>query len=154
MNFNRILLGKLKSDAGTSADGENMWLGKHRWDCGWDWAFGYVGNKNCHFHFKSLLYITDGSGSIKYTASDLFAETKISDREWWIMRDLFAQAYALQRAAEVYEYGGHQTTVPGVTDIIANKERADQLNADLAKVLDLVWDHACKAVNKPAAVEA
>jgi hypothetical protein len=41
-----------------------------------------------------------------------------------------------------------------VTDIIANKERADQLNADLAKVLDLVWDHACKAVNKPVAVEA
>lgn len=150
-NSNKILLGKLKSDAGTSiADGENVWLEKHKWDCGWYWGFGYVGNRNCHFHFDSLLYIKDGKGSVKYTASDLFASTQISDKDWWVMRDLFSQAYALKKAAEVYRYGGHQTTVPGVTDIIANKERADQINADLAKVLDLVWDYACKAVSKEA----
>lgn len=147
-NFNKILLGKLKSDAGTCADGENLWLEKHKWDCGWYWAFGYVGNKNCHFHFDSLLYIKDGKGSIKYTASDLFQSTEITDREWWLMRDLFTQAYALKKAAEVYQHGGHQMFKAGVTDIIANKERADQINADLQKVLDLVWDHACNAVNK------
>ena len=154
MNFNKILLGKLKSDAGTSADGENMWLEKHKWDCGWYWGFGYVGNKNCHFHFDSLLYIKDGKGSVKYTASDLFESTKITDKEWWVIRDLFSQAYALQKAAEVYQYGGHQTTVVGTTDIIKNKERADQINADLQKVLDLVWDYTCKAVNKEQLKEA
>jgi hypothetical protein len=154
LNQNKILLGKLKSDAGTSADGENVWLEKHKWDCGWYWAFGYLGNKNCHFHFDSLLYIKDDKGSVKYTASDLFESTKITDKEWWVMRDLFSQAYALKKAAEVYQHGGHQTTVAGTTDIIKNKERADQINADLAKVLDAVWDVACKAVNKEQVKEA
>jgi hypothetical protein len=144
----KIFLGKLKTDAGTCANGENIWLEKHKWDCGWYWAFGYVGNKNCHFHFDGLLYIKDGKGSVKYTASDLFASTQISDKDWWIMRDLFSQAYALKKAAEVYQYGGHQTIVPGVTDIIKSKERADQINVDLAKVLDCVWDHTCKSVSK------
>jgi hypothetical protein len=148
-NTNKILLGKAKADAGTSADGENIWLEKHKWDCGWYWGFGYVGNKDCHFHFESMLYIKDGKGSCKYGASDLFETTNITDKEWWVIRDLFVQAYALKKAAEVYRYGGHQINQTGVTDIIKNKERADQINADLAKVLDLVWDYACKAVNKP-----
>lgn len=148
-SFNKILLGKLKDDAGTQiADGENVWLEKHKWDCGWYWGFGYVGNKNCHFHFDSLLYIKDGKGSVKYCASDLFESTKITDKEWWVIRDLFSQAYALQKAAEVYQKGGHQTTVVGVTDVIKDTDFAKQINADLQKVLDLAWDHACKAVNK------
>ena len=88
-------------------------------------------------------------GAVKYCASDLFESTNITDEEWWVIRDLFVQAYALRKAAEVYRYGGHQTTVHGVTDIIKNEERAAQINADLAKVLDTVWDAVCKAVNKP-----
>ena len=152
-NFNKILLGKLKTDAGTFADGENLWLEKHNWDCGWYWGFGYLGNKNCHFHFDSLLCIKDGKGDVKYCASDLFESTNISDSDWWIIRDLFVQAYALRKAAEVYQYGGHQKTKAGTTDLIKNKERADQINADLAKVLDAVWDLACAAVNKAATVE-
>jgi hypothetical protein len=154
-NFDKILLGKLKGNAGTGvADGENIWLEKHNWSCGWYWGFGYLGNKNCHFHFNSLLHIKDGKGSVKYCASDLFESTKISDKEWWVIRDLFVQAYALQKAAEVYQYGGHQATKPGLTDIIKNQERADQINADLAKVLDTAWDYACKAVNKQIEVAA
>ena len=148
-DFNKILLGKAKADAGTCADGENVWLEKHKWDCGWYWGFGYVGNKNYHSHFDSLLYIKDGKGAVKYEASDLFESTNITDKEWWVIRDLFVQAYALKKAAEVYQHGGHQITVSGVTDIIKNKERADQINADLAKVLDTVWGVVCKAVNKP-----
>lgn len=147
-SFDKILLGKLKADAGTCADGENIWLEKHKWDCGWYWGFGYVGNKNCHFHFDSLLYIKDGKGSVKYTANDLFESTKITDKEWWVIRDLFVQAYALKKAAEVYQMGGHQSTEPGVTDVIRNTALAKQINADLQKVLALAWDYACKAVNK------
>ena len=146
--MNKIRLGKLKANAGTFADGETIYLDKHSWDCGWYWGFGYVGNRNCHFHFDSLLYIKDGKGSVKYCASDLFDDTNITDKEWWVIRDLFTQAYALRKAAEVYRYGGHQTTVVGTTDIIKDADMATRLNADLAKVLDLVWDYACKAVNK------
>ncbi len=149
-DFNKILLGKLKSNAGTFADGENIWLEKHKWECGWYWGFGYIGNKNCHFHFESLLYIKDGKGSYKYTASDLFEATSITDLEWWVIRDLFVQAYALKKAAEVYEHGGHQTSQHSLIDIIHNKERAAQINADLSKVLDAVWQFTCNAINKGA----
>lgn len=147
----KILLGNIKSHAHTFVENEPIWLEKHRWDCGWYWAFGYIGNSEHHAHFDSLLHIKDSKdskGEIKYMASKLFKTTNITDEEWWVIRDLFVQAYALQKAAEVYRRGGNQTARPGVTDIIVNKARADQINADLAKVLDTVWDFTCKAVNK------
>jgi hypothetical protein len=135
----KILLGTLKSDAGTEiADGEVIYLSKHKWDCGWYWGFGYVGNVRSHFHFESLIKNTK-------TASELFDRTNIADKEWWVIRDLFVQAYALQKAAEVYRYGGHQTSLAGVTDIIKNPEIAKQLNADLEKVLDVLWDYVVKS---------
>lgn len=145
---NKIKLGKLKSDAGSYADGEVIWLTKHSWDCGWYWSFGYLGNRDCHFHFDSILFLKDSKGNILYTASDLFQETNISDKEWWVIRDLFVQAYALQKAAEVYRHGGHQTSQKGVTDVIQNLEMSNRLNEDLKKLLDTLWDFVSKAVVK------
>ena len=130
----KILLGKLKANAGTYADGENLWLEKHSWDCGWYWGFGYVGNKNSHFHFDSLMEGT------KYQASDIFAQTNINDNDWWVIRSLFKQAYALRSAAEVYKNGGNQTFLAGTTDVIKNEEMATRLNRDLEVVLDKLWD--------------
>ena len=143
---NTLYLGMLKDDAGTYADGEALWLTKHEWSCGWYWSLGYVGNKNCHFHFNDLLCIKTADGSVKYCASDLFKTTNISDKEWWVIRDLFVQAYALQKAAEVYRYGGHQTTVEGVTDTVKSEDMAAKLNADLARVLDVLWVFVEQAV--------
>jgi hypothetical protein len=154
MTKDKVLLGRLKRDAGSDiADGENIWLSKHSWDCGWYWGFGYLGNKNCHFHFESLLYIKKANGACKYVASDLFDDTKITDKEWWIMRDLFVQAYALQAAAEVYRHGGHQGFQAGLTNMIVDETMAARVNADLEKVLDALWTYVVQAVNKPEIVE-
>jgi hypothetical protein len=152
MSKDKRLLGRLKTDAGTCADGSFLYLTKHSWDCGWYWGFGYVGNANCHFHFDSLLYIKDSKGTVKYEASDLFAETKITDKEWWVIRDLFVQAYALKKAAKVYRHGGHQTQVPGVTDIIKHPTMVVCINKDLEKVLDTLWSFIVVALDKPEAV--
>lgn len=144
----KIRLGRLKTDAGTPADGEWVYLDKHSWDCGWYWAFGYLGNRHCHFHFDSLLYIKNGKGGVKYEASALFSETAITDREWWVIRDLFVQAYALKKAAAVYRRGGGQTSMRGVTDLVCSKDLEDRLNKDLEQVLDTLWDFICEAVQK------
>ena len=64
----------------------------------------------------------------------------ITQDQWWIIRDLFKQAYALQKAAGVYQYGGHQTHNPGITDCIKNLEMAALINKDLEIVLNKVWD--------------
>lgn len=142
----KVFLGNIKSHAGTFVENEPIWLEKHSWDCNWYWAFGYLGNSKSHTHFESLLNIKNANGSICYEASELFRSTNIKNKAWWVIRDLFVQAYALKKAAEAYQNGGHQIiTVPGITDVIKNKERADQINADLAKVLDTVWDVVCRA---------
>lgn len=145
--MNKIYLGRLKPDTGTFAAGERIYLTKHKWDCGWYWAFGYVGNAKTHFHFDNLLYPKKG-GQVQYLASEIFQSTPISDADWWVIRDLFVQAYALKKAAEVYQHGGHQTTREGVTDLIKNLAMARTLNADLERVLDKVWEVVSQAVNK------
>ena len=74
--------------------------------------------------------------------------TSITQDQWWIIRDLFKQAYALQKAAEVYQYGGHQTLNPGITDCIKNLEMAALINKDLKTVLDKVWDFLLHEVKR------
>lgn len=133
MNHEVIYLGTLAP--GQLFGGEKIWLEKHSWNCDWYWGFGYIGNRNLHFHINSLI-----KEPAPCEASSLFSETKISDDTWWIARDLFIQAYALKNAAEVYQYGGSQRPKKGVTDIIENPETAKQLNADLEKVLDKAWE--------------
>ena len=114
-------------------DNERMYVTKHKWDCNWYWALGYVGNDNCHFHFDS--YLKDGK-----SVNDVFTECNFTYTDWWVIRDLFTQAYALKKIAEVYQYGGHQITKAGVTDIIKNSDKAKQVNEDLKLILDTVWD--------------
>lgn len=145
MDYNKIRLGKMKEDAPFYTAGENVYLTKHKWECGWYWGFGYIGNKDSHYHFDSLL---ENCNNGFVTASEIFEKTNIDDATWWLIRDLFTQAYALQKAAEVYRHGGHQTSRKGVTDIIIDDAMATRLNADLEKVLDAVWEIACAAVNK------
>ncbi|CAB4130541.1 hypothetical protein UFOVP121_12 [uncultured Caudovirales phage] len=137
----KILLGTLKNDADSPASGENLYLEKHKWDCGWYWGMGYIGNNRCHFHFESIL-------KNNALASEMFETTRITDSEWWVIRDLFKQAYALRAAAEVYLYGGHQTSSKGITDILQNAAKARQINDDLERILNLVWDYTCEAIHK------
>ena len=111
-----------------------LYLSKHSWDCGWYWGFGYIGNSRCHMHIDSLI---NGEYDVKKVFD---GGTKITQDQWWIIRDLFTQAYALKGAAEVYRHGSHQTTEPGITDCIKNLEMAARINKDLQIVLDKVWD--------------
>jgi hypothetical protein len=121
----KILLGKQGR--------ESIYLTKHTWDCEWYWGMGYLGNATMHFHMDSII-------ERETDVNVIFTETKISQRDWWIVRDLFIQAYALKRAAEVYRHGGHQTSAVGITNCIRQPDIADKLNADLKIVLDTVWN--------------
>lgn len=144
----KIFLGVTKTDGIFTAPGEWVFITKHEWQCDWYWAFGWVGNLKCHFHFDSLMKV-----DVPYEASEIFSDPLLSDNEWWVLRDLYKQASALKAAAEVYQYGGHQSSKKGVTDVIKNKEKADVLNADLKIVLDVAWDMLEKAHAAKLAVE-
>lgn len=117
--------------------GKNGWtnLMKHRWDCGWYWGFGYLGNASCHWHFQSILEDHENGTDVQKVFPK---STWISQKQWWIIRDLFVQAYALKKAAETYRYGGHQSSDAEDFRIIS-ASRAKAINEDLGLLLDRIW---------------
>lgn len=126
-NKDRLFIG---NDKNTN---EPIYLYKHSWDCGWYWGMGYLGNSNCHFHFDS--YLKDG----KYDVSDHLSQSPFTQADWWILRDLFVQAYALKAAAEVYCHGGHQTHKAFELWDLRNPAKAEDLNKDLENILEAIW---------------
>lgn len=126
----KIYLGKGKAGM---LEGENIYLLKHTWDCDWYWGFGYIGNSNSHSNFKENLLTKETS------ISKLLDNPQYSQDSWWIIRDLFKQAYVLKDCAEIYRHGGHQTFSKGTTDIIKDEEMCKRLNSDLEKVLNKLW---------------
>lgn len=145
----KIYLGKVRPGATEYLDGEAMYLEKHEWQCGWYWALGYIGNARTHCHFDGQFL----KGN-PLEANEVFITTNITNGEWWVIRDLFVQAYALRKAAEVYQYGGHQAPKKGLTDVIRNPDMAKTLNADLERVLDALWVYASEAIKPKAVKEA
>lgn len=139
----RILLGRVRKaipetqtykSEGLSILGEEIYIEKHKWACGWYWGFGYIGNKNLHCHadvFIEQLLWSD--------VDDVFEESLFNNKNFWVFKDLLRQAYALKKTAEIYQYGGHCSSKKGVTDIILNKQMSRKLNDDLEKVLGMLW---------------
>lgn len=123
----RILLG-------TTIDNEVIYLSKHSWDCGWHWGFGYLGNKNLHYHFDTYL-----KGD-EWMVDKIFKQTIIMQDQWWILCDLFKQAYALKACAAIYQYGGHLSSKTGMTDVLKSDDKAKVLNDDLEIILDKIWE--------------
>jgi hypothetical protein len=135
----KIFIGKVREDFKGNernyVSGEKLFITQHSWDCDWYWGFGYIGNKDLHTHFDSTFL----GGAEAYDVEKVFETPVLTSKEWWLVRDLFVQAYALKGAAEVYRHGGYQTSMKGVTDIIKDDEMCTRLNADLQAVLDKVW---------------
>ena len=129
---------------GNTTEYGRLYLSKHSWDCGWYWGMGYIGNSRLHMHMH-----IDSLINGEYDVNKIFdGGTKITQDQWWVIRDLFRQAYALKCAAFVYQYGGRQTTKLGITDCIKNLEMAALINKDLEIVLDKVWDFIVNEVKR------
>ncbi len=125
---------------GTDHHGERLWLEKHEWQCGWYWAFGYIGNRNLHMHIDSKIKHPAGYKPDWTNVSHQFAETWITQAQWWVIRDLFLTAYALKEAAATYRHGGHQTA-NAAPYRVTSEETAARLNADLETLLGNIWEY-------------
>jgi len=118
---------------------ENIYLSAPSWDCGWYWGFGYLGNKNCHYHVEGLTkheeYDTDKK-CFKYEFTNLYDGFKkhfgssliIRDSQLWKLVELFKTFYVLKECAETLGRGGvHYTTNP-CKNIIMNIEETTRIN--------------------------
>lgn len=129
----RIYLGKVKDDfKNTMIQGEQLYLTKHEWQCDWYWAFGWIGNKNLHTHFDStLLWNLD--------ATKIFDSPIYNEHDWYVIQELFARAYALKAAAEIYSRGNANITAKSVCGSIRDLALAERINADLEAILNTLW---------------
>ena len=118
---------------------ESIYLSPPSWDCNWYWGFGYLGNKNCHYHVDSLtkqeLY-NDEKNIWEYKFYNLkdgldkhFGDTYIiKESQRWEFAELMQTFYNLKNTAEVLGRGGSYLTDNPCREIIINNEEVKRIN--------------------------
>lgn len=132
MNYSKIKLGRV--------DNETIYLSPPSWDCGWYWGFGYLGNRNCHYHVDGLKKIQTYNAKKQvweYEFVDLhegfkkhFGESFIvkDDKDIWKLAELFETFYTLKEAAEVLGRGGSHVTSNPCASVIKNLDEVKRIN--------------------------
>lgn len=113
----QILIGK--------NDNRSIYLTAPSWDCGWYWGFGYLGNKDSHYHIDTL-----GKGKVLFEAfKNHFGDTLVvRESQLWTLCELFQTFYDLKNTAEVLGRGGSHYTYNPCKDIITNKQEVERIN--------------------------
>jgi len=114
----RFLMGKVNNEC--------IYLSAPNWDCGWYWGFGYLGNKDCHYHLNGL--------NNKINLYDAIREhfgkslTIKEDKDIWTFCELVLTAYSLKETAEVLGRGGSHMTKNPCQNIIKNEVEEKRIN--------------------------
>ena len=130
-NYSKILLGYNNN--------EPIYLSPPSWDCGWYWGFGYLGNRNCHYHVDGLTKIETYNNDAKaFTTKSVnlydgfiehFGNTlRVRKSDLWTLVELFQTFYALKKTAEVLGRGGSHYTTNPAKDIIINTDEVTRIN--------------------------
>lgn len=129
---------------------EGIYLEDFEWQRGLYWAGGYISNRNMHCHFDGcFLEVPDyrghplgdfkpqslSNGAAVWEKLSFFLDNaQYTDEQWWRIKDLFRQFYALKAAAKTFQYGGHCTS-KGRQPQEINKVMAEQINNHIKKVI-------------------
>jgi len=125
-------------------DGENIYLSSPSWDCGWYWGWGYLGNKNCHYHVSGL----NPNINLHDALIEHFGDTlKVRKSDMWVLAELFQTFYKLRGAAEMYKHGGAYLTTNPCADLIKNSDEITRINTVL---LPAIFDEAYKILLRNA----
>ena len=122
-----------------------IYLSPPSWDCGWYWGFGYLGNKNCHYHLSGL---NDGKNQNMFDAlKEHFGDSFIlkNDSDVWTFCELVKTAYTLKECAEVLGRGGSHYTTNPCKDLIINTDEVTRINN---VVLPQIFEEIYKLLKK------
>ena len=152
-------LGKTKVE--NYGDLRSVYLEDFEWECDWYWSGGHIqiGNKfEASSHFDGCFldvpdirghslgsFVSPNSGKAGTLVENGCSvweplETFLIDvpehigGRWWRIKDLFRQFYALRKAAEVFQYGGHCSS-EGRLPTEINLEMAKSLNTHIETVI-------------------
>ncbi len=142
---------------GTRNDGTRIFITKPTWDCGWCWSFGYLGNRNEHYHLNSYQERTivakdkDDDRIRVFTERRnmhmrdcLLADYKLNpviEENLWVFCELARSIYSLKEAAEIFHRGGAHTTANPCKGAIQKYKRDNKLNNEtLPELMQTLWD--------------
>jgi len=120
-------------------DNEKIYLSAPSWDCGLCWGFGYIGNKNCHYHIDGLTKHESydfGKKCFTYEFTNLYDGFKkhfgnsliVRDSQLWTLCELLKTFYILKETAEVLGRGGSHYTNNPCSELITNKDEVTRIN--------------------------
>jgi hypothetical protein len=120
-------------------DDQKIYLSAPSWDCNWYWGFGYLGNRNCHYHVDGLTKHETYNFEKKcweYEFTNLYDGFKkhfgntliVRDSKLWTLCELFKTAYTLKETAEVLGRGGSHYTTNPCSELITNKDEVTRIN--------------------------
>lgn len=151
----KVYLGSVKKHP------ESIFLNGFSWDCDWYWGGGYLGNSRCHFHFDGAFLDTPdrrghplgnfvtpwdkdpGEGAVvlrngcsvwENISTFLDNTPEHISANWWRIKELYKQFYALKSAAETFRYGGHCTS-EGRAEAEINLDMAEKINLHIGRVI-------------------
>lgn len=114
-------------------DGRDVMLRVPSFDCGWYWGFGYLGNRDCHFHLNYLESMDPklANKNLYDQLIGLFGDSlTIPRKKLWTFCEIVKTIYTLKEAAEVFGRGGSYTKNPD-KDALTIPEYVDRINNEL-----------------------
>lgn len=154
--MNKVINGKDRIFLGTrKSDNTPIYMKKPSWDCGWYWSFGYLGNKNEHYHLSSYqdkdVFLKDENGNYhSFTQKrnlnmfdclndDYDLVIGIKDNLWSFCEQV-STIYTLKEAYEVFYRGGSHYTTHPMQDTIKSNDKAVYLADLLETLLQKFWN--------------
>lgn len=123
-------------------DNEKIYLSPPSWDCGRYWGFGYLGNKNCHYHVDGLSKeINLHDALIEHFGKSLIVRSS----DLWTFAELFQSFYTLRKTAEMLKNGSAHLTNNPCKDIIINSDESKRINEI---VLPSIFDEIYKILDR------
>ena len=107
-------------------DEDNIYLSPPSWDCDWYWGFGYLGNKDCHYHLDGLSHTKNLFDALKEHFGDSL--TIKEDKHLWTFCELIQTFYNLKETAEVFGRGGSNYTSNPISELIIDKNLVYKIN--------------------------
>lgn len=127
------------------SDGKTIYLSAPSWDCGWYWGFGYLGNRNEHYHLSSYqdrsrmektengyLHLTERRNiNLRDALIEDYELVEPLRKNLWEFCELVLTAYTLKETAEVLGRGGSHMTHNPLSELIKNNDEVKRINEEV-----------------------
>lgn len=108
--------------------GESIYLRAPSWDCDWYWGFGYLGNRNCHYHVDSI----DKNVNLHDALINHFGDSLVvKGADVWKLAELFKTFYTLRSMSDLTNLGGSHITSNPCKEMLKDDIMFNHINSVL-----------------------